>query len=112
MAAADAQPPSGGLFGTTTLINVGSGTDYTADAAALANFFQGSSNYHAAGLLLPDLTQATPPMSSIQAPDGRLYESLWSTGSADPVSAVLMHDSLLNEYVLDMATRSATDWVV
>jgi hypothetical protein len=32
--------------------------------------------------------------------------------SADPVSAVLMHNTVLNEYVLDSATRSGTDWVV
>src|SRR4051812_38244391 len=44
-AASDAQPPSGGLFGALTLINVGSGTDFTADAVALANFFQTGANY-------------------------------------------------------------------
>ena len=29
-----------------------------------------------------------------------------------PVSAVLMHNTVLNEYVLDSATKSGTDWVV
>ncbi len=108
----DAQPPAGGLFGGLTLINVNSGTDYTVDATALANFYQVGSHYVASGFAPPDLTQATPPVSSIQAPNGMLYESLWSAGSADPVSAVLMHDSLMNEYVLDSATKSGTDWVV
>src|SRR5262249_3641187 len=31
---------------------------------------------------------------------------------ADPVSAVLMREQLLNYYVLDQATKSETDWVV
>src|SRR6185295_7537955 len=108
----DARPPSGGLFGTSTLINVNSGTDYTADAVALANFYEGGSNYQPIGTLLPDLTQASPPMSTVLGPDGRLYESMWGAGTADPVSAVLMHDAMSNEYVVDTATRSGTDWVV
>ncbi len=74
-AALDAQPPSGGLFGALTLINVNSGTDYTADAVALANFYQSGSNYQVTGAALPDLTQATPPVSAIHAPNGMLYES-------------------------------------
>src|SRR5437773_8205530 len=95
-AAADAQQSGGGLFGSATLINVNSGTDYSSDPVALANFYQVGSNYQAVGSSLPDLTQVTPPVSMIQAPNGTLYESLWSAGSADPVSAVLMHDSLMN----------------
>jgi hypothetical protein len=51
-------------------------------------------------------------VSSIQAPDGKLYESTWNAGTADAVSAVLMHDTLMNEFVLDTATASGTDWVV
>jgi hypothetical protein len=31
---------------------------------------------------------------------------------ADAVSAVLMHNQVINEYVLDAATKSGTDWVV
>jgi hypothetical protein len=111
-AAMDAQPPTGGLFGSATLINVNSGTDYSFDAVALANFFQIGSDYNSIGTSLPDLTQAAPPVSAIFAPDGSLYESRWGSGTADAVSAVLMHDSLLNEYTLDSATKSGTDWVV
>jgi hypothetical protein len=111
-AAQDAMPPGGGLFGAVTFINVNSGTDYSADAVALADFHQSGSNYQPIGTLLPDLTQASPPISTVLAPDGRLYESLWSAGTADAVSAVLMHNTLINEYVLDTATKSGTDWVV
>ena len=47
--------------------------------------------------------------------DLNIYISNWPTPayfSADTVSAVLMHDSVLNEYILDAVTHSGTDWVV
>ena len=76
----------------------------------LANFFQVGSNYNAIGTSLPDLTQAAHCVSAIFAPGISLYESRWGSGTADAVSAVLMHDTLLNEYTLDSATKSGTDW--
>src|SRR5262249_25664139 len=69
-AAIDALPPGGGLFGSATLINVNSGTDYSFDAVALANFFQIGANYEATGTPLPDLTQSAPPMSTVLMPNG------------------------------------------
>jgi len=111
-AAADALPLTGGLFGGETFINVSSGTDYTADAVALANFYQVGANYFSFDSTLPELSGASPPLSKVDAVNGAVYQSLWSQGAADAVSAVLMHDSLMNEFVLDTATRSGTDWVV
>ena len=49
------------------------------------------------------------------ASDLNIYASNWPQPEyfpADPVSAVLMHDSVLNEFVLDTVTASGTDWVV
>jgi len=109
-AAKDALPLSGGLFGGISLINVNAGTDYSTEAVALDNFYQIGSNYNPAGVVTPDLTQATPPISQVPA-NNNVYTSTWAAG-ADPVSAVLMHDNVLNEFVLDAATRSGTDWVV
>jgi hypothetical protein len=111
-AAIDAQPLGGGLYGSAVLINVSSGTDITAEPFALDNFFSGGPNYIPSGLLAPDLTQANPPLSAVVTANGSIYVSLWSPGTADPVSAVLMHNSLLNDYVLDTVTKSSTDWVL
>ena len=111
-AGSDALQVKGGLFGTATLININSGTDYTVEAVALANFYQIGSHYSPAGDMLPDLASTSPPVSIVDGPDGRRYESFWAAGGADPVSAVLMHDSVLNEFTLDTATKSGTDWVV
>jgi hypothetical protein len=109
-ASTEVLPPTGGLFGSITLINVDSGTAAGQDAVALDNFAD-VAIYADAGLVQPDLTRATPPVSVVFA-NGLIYNSLWAGTNADPVSAVLMHDQIMNEFVLDSGTNSGTDWVV
>jgi hypothetical protein len=120
------QPPTGGLFGGISLVNVLSGDDYTEDAVALDNFRigVGAANYNPSGSIFPNLTQASPQISQVLANSSSLapnvYTSNWATAfcfpttscTADPVSAVLMHDQVMNEFILDSSTKSGTDWVV
>ena len=80
------------------------------DAVALDNFSD-TVLYTNAGSVQPDLSQASPPISVLFA-NNNIYNSLWSSSTADPVSAVLLHDHIMNEYVLDVGTNSGTDWVV
>lgn len=110
LAASEALAPSGGLMGTMTLINVDSGNEFSYNAVALANY---STNnlYAASGLVQPDLTEAFPPISTVFT-SNNTYQSTWGLGTADPVTATLMHDNVMNEYVLDSVTKSGTDWVV
>jgi hypothetical protein len=117
LALAEALPPGlpdadgrSGIFGGISLINVGSGADVSEDAVALDNFSD-TSLYFSAASLLPNLTQASPAISVVTT-NGFTYTSGWTSGSADPVSAVLMHDHIMNEFVLDTGTSSGTDWVV
>ena len=126
----DAYSASGGLFGGMTLINVGSGTDYTEDAVALQRFNRGPL-YQPAGTVSPQLADSSPKTSVVFAAEPNnagtniglhnhfsdlgVYISQWPTPlykAADTVSAVLMHDSVMNEFVLDPGTKSGTDWVV
>jgi hypothetical protein len=115
-----ARSASGGLFGGMSLINVGSGVDYTADAVALQRF-NGGPLYNPAGTLGPQLVDSGPKVSVIVGAepvthtDLGVYVSKWPSSAynpADPVSAVLMHNQVMNEYVLDAVTHSGTDWVV
>ena len=105
---------TGGLFGGITLINVNSGSDYTEDAVALDNFATNQNLYSSSADTTPNLQSANPPTSVVIADFGLVFSSDWTTSPnlADPVSAVLMHDSIMNEFVLDSATASGTDWVV
>lgn len=110
LASSEALIPQGGLMGGMTLINVDSGTDYTSDAVALDNYSD-TPIYANSGSTLPDLQEASPPISTVFA-NNAVYQSSWTPGTADAVSAVLMHDQVMNEFVLDSITNSGTDWVV
>jgi hypothetical protein len=111
-AASDATSVQGGIFGGMTLINVNQGTDFTEDAVALDNYVQNGANiYSSPASIQPDLQQAFPPVSQVLA-NSAVYTSSWTFGTADPVSAVLMHSNVMNEFVLDAGTKSGTDWVV
>ncbi|MBI3148129.1 MAG: hypothetical protein HYZ17_06400 [Betaproteobacteria bacterium] len=113
-------PPTGGLFGSMVLVNVPEGTEYTADAVALANW-SAQALWYPAGYANPQLTQVNPRVSATvarpapNAPE-EYVETTWpeaSTLPADPVSAVLMQDDIANEYVIEPVNSSAgTDWVV
>jgi hypothetical protein len=122
-------PPTGGLMGTGTLINVGNGQDagYKADALeAWSNVQQ----YTVPTSVSPNLGDATPAVSLVinagtllgvpgasmgitafETDFGLLQVSLVPAG-ARAVASVYMHTAVMNEYILDTATQSNTDWVV
>lgn len=101
--------PSGGLSGNATLINVAEGTDYGYDPTALDNF-SSLPVWYSPGDIYPDLTKAFPA-DSVVFDNNTMLRSYWSSGQ-NAVSAVLMHDQLINDYVLDNVTLSGTDWVI
>jgi hypothetical protein len=118
--------PSGGIWGTLTLINVNGGQDFTLDATALADlasrpYFRPPADPYpdfAAAEIDPvsvvrkrgfDLSRPFP----LTAPDNAnfLYRSTWSR-PVDAVSAVLMSTTWMGDFVLDDQTLSATDFIV
>lgn len=103
-------PPGGGLSGTLTLINVGNGFDFTANAEALAQLST-QPFYRVPSDPYPDFNSAeVEPVSHFVA-GGKSYRVQWSN-RIDAVSSVLMRPRFENEVVLDTVTQSATDWVV
>lgn len=122
--------PSGGLMGTGTLINVANGLTggYKADSLEA---WRNASIYTDPGFITPSLADASPATSLIinaggLAPAGTsigasvlltAYRSDFATTSgvaagARAVASVYMHSAVMNEYVLDQATASFTDWVI
>lgn len=121
------EAPGGGLTGTGTLINVNSGNDvgYKADALDAWSTVQ---QYTDAGFATPTLGNATPATSVVLNVGGvdpvtgnsslaTLYRTDWAAVSgvsagARATASVFMHSGIINEYILDTATASATDWVI
>ena len=110
----------GGLFGGITLINVGDGIDVSVEATAL-DAWSTDNQLFAEGSILPNLAQVTPKTSVVTAGQ-YTFVTDWSDyaggepaarqNAVDAVSAVLMHDYVYNEFILDAATLSQTDWVI
>ena len=106
--------PSGGLFGSMTLINVNTGVDFGYDPVALSQFSD-EQLWFPPGDIRPNLANAAPFSLVVDASDqnANAYFTTWGIfPNVDPVSAVLMHDNLYNEFVLDKGTASKTDWII
>ena len=119
--------PTGGLMGTGTLINVNAGRDagYKADAL---DAWRNAAFYTDSGFTQPNLGDATPATSvvissglidPVTGASTRLtaYRSDFVTTSGvlagtRAVASVFMHNTVMNEYVLDSGTGSLTDWVI
>jgi len=111
-ASSDTVVGTGGLFGGMTLINVLQGEDITADAVALDGY-SNIPQFSGGASTLPTL-QNVNPKTSVVTTGTSTFITDWSasTNGADAVSAVLMHDNVYNEFVLDAATKSGTDWII
>lgn len=109
----------GGLFGSMTLINVADAKDIAYEATALDAFFvpdgvthtAGDHIFYQAGTINPNLTHVSPAMSTVVNGTDVYITDVWNT-PIDAVSAVLMNESVYNEFVLNKGTASQTSWVI
>ena len=107
--------PTGGLYGFTTLINVGAGVKASIDAITLDNFFTNpftvNADLHTSpGSLLPSLNEVNTDADVLDG--NQIITSTWTREPVDTVSMVLMHDQIMNDYEVDIERLSRTDWVV
>lgn len=112
-------PPTSGLFGDGMIVDVGVGTFFGYNAEAIDGFTDGIL-YTRPQLLTPTLQSAhtTYPgqfgnaRAFVFEAGGTLLTADYALGR-DAVSAVLMADTLYNEYIVDPVGLGATsDWVV
>jgi len=109
--------PTNGLYGSGTIIDVGVGTFFGYNATALANYTDIPLFTPAAVLFQPfvsansaEATQGVARSYSWNA-QGKPVVADWAFGE-DAVSAVLMADSIQNEYLVTSTLGANTDWVV
>jgi hypothetical protein len=105
---AELTPPTGGLMGSGTLISVTQGTDYSYEPTALAAVF-GNKSHTAPGSVSPSLNDAIG--SSLVVLEDVAMRSTWANG-VDAMSALLMHNSMFNEYFTAPELNAATDLVL
>lgn len=101
--------PTGGLIGTGSVINVAAGTDYSYDPVVIEDFTS-IDNHTEPGSLFPSLAEADP--FSLVFYQGAVVSSDWNGVGIDAVSAVLMHQSVINEFTVNTSFGGGTDMVV
>ena len=107
--------PTGGMTGSAAIINVADGTLYPYEATAIDDFSRIALWTPASDLASPSLADVNPKTSAIVDGSGYRQSSFdlaKGASPADPVTAILMQAQLVNTYVLDAETHSATDWIV
>jgi hypothetical protein len=114
-------PPTGGLSGTGTIINVLSGRDTMYKANAFGAWSQ-LPEYSDIGNDTPNFQTTNPAASITVDPSvGKVFFASWTattvtgitvTAGAKAAAATMMHSDVINEYILDNATKSDTDWVL
>jgi len=112
--------PTGGLTGTGTIINVAQGSDIGYNAVALANWrtsaatvtLTNETNNLADGD--PASVTAATYVEGIEIPvttANEFFNRSNALNAVDAVSSTMMATSVINEFILDGATQSNTDWV-
>jgi hypothetical protein len=107
--------PTGGLSGTGTIINVNAGRDtaYNANAFGAYSAIQ---QYTDIGNDSPNFSGTNPAASIVVNVPNAYFSSFTAAagvaGGTRAASATMMHSDVINEYILDAATRSNTDWVL
>lgn len=116
--------PTGGIFGSATIVNAASGTATAVEPTAIDNFYT-APVHNTPGNDFPsvtgrmqnvnaDLSTVTTEYASTDSyilTDEGLFFSTWDD-PAKAISALLMTSEVANEYLIDSDMAAATDWVV
>lgn len=113
---ADLAPPTGGIYGSGSVINVGIGTLFTYNADALAEFTRTMlfNSFTHATLTLEDANtggELFDVKSEVIDENGRTL-FLAHNDAITAVSSVFMADTIYNDYIVDPNLGAATDWVI
>jgi hypothetical protein len=118
--AADEVAPTGGIFGSGSIVNVGQGTFFPYNADAIQGFTShaiafGTDGQYPGGvsLHLANSSEAVAGVATAYVSDeaGRTLALDYQFG-IDAVSAVFMADAIYNEYIIAATLGANTDWVV
>ena len=97
--------PSGGLYGSSIIVNVEGGTDISEAATALDDFAE-DILHRAPGTTSPSLDDSTEWFVLDDGTQGYAFDGI------DAVSAVLSKVGIANDYLTVASLNASTDWVV
>jgi hypothetical protein len=110
----DMLPPSGGLFGGASVLNVEKATLFSYDAKAINGFADtldaNDFLHQVPGTVLPSLNSGNIKTGTVFLSDGDTYSATFARG-VDAISFVLMHDQIMNQYSVDGGINADTEWV-
>jgi hypothetical protein len=110
----DLAPPTGGLYGAASIINVAQGLMYTLNASAIDGF-SSIVQHGAPAAATPDLNTGSPnagaAFAAYVAVGSKLVEADFNR-SEDAISALFTADNLFNEYVVSPGLGAQSDWIV
>ncbi|MDX1626138.1 MAG: hypothetical protein R3323_06460, partial [Wenzhouxiangellaceae bacterium] len=104
----DHDVPAGGLFGGAAIINVEEGVMFSYNAEAI-DAFSSSILHTSPGSLEPDLNSGDNTSNVFIG--GAVNTQTWPTG-VEAVSATVLYNELMNEYVTNPALNAMSEWVV
>jgi hypothetical protein len=105
---------SGGLFGGAAIVNPNNGTMFSYDAKAVQGYDKTDDGVHyLPGSIFPSLNSGDQQTAYVffGVPQDRAVE-LFYPRSVDAVSAVFMHENIMNEYASDADLNAGTEWIV
>jgi len=107
----DHEPPSGGLFGSASIINVGEGTLLSYNAEAIDNWTD-AIGHTDPGAVTPRIIGGTNTSSAVFISGAQDVDERDWIFNRDAVNAVLMNNQIINEYVVTPNSNGLTEWVL
>ena len=106
----DMVPPdgSGSIYGSVSLIDIGTGADITYDASAIIAF-NVDIMHTIPGDLEPNLSSAGTSQTVIETADGYV-QTTWDS-PINAVTALFMQSKVENDFTVDPAINAQTEWV-
>ena len=102
--------PTGGLYGTAAVVNVDAGWQSSYDALAIDNTVAaapfGAARHNFPGSVSPDFNDV---FAAVTFKDGT---SATTANGIDAISAIIMKESIQNDYIVGAALNAQTDMVV
>jgi hypothetical protein len=105
---------SGGLFGAASVVNAENGTMYSYNAQAIQGFDDSNGWLHfEPGTIHPSLDDGNQNNAYVffGVPQNEVQRVHYPRSIA-AVSAVFMHENIMNEYALDDVLAASTEWIV